>query len=224
MQIAILLYENMTALDVVGPYQVLVNLPGAEVKLVAKQVGPVRSDTGMCIVADSKLADVPNPDIIVIPGGMDSSDAMDDATQNWIKTVHETTDWTTSVCTGALVLGTAGLLKGLPAATHWAALGELADPDRGAIPVSDRWVEVPESKIFTSAGVSAGIDMALKLAERVAGREVAQTIQLCIQYDPRPPFDTGSPATATEQMIADARKIFAERIDSLPKLPPCLPE
>ena len=213
MQIAILLYENMTALDVVGPYQVLVNLPGADVRLVAAEVGSVRSDTGMCIVADSTFADVPNPDIILIPGGLDSSHATDEVTLKWICTAHENTTWTTSVCTGALILGQAGILSGLPAATHWNVFPALAA--QNAVPVSNRWVKVHDGKIITSAGVSAGIDMALYLAELLAGTEVAQTIQLCIQYDPQPPFDTGSPATATAQMIADARAIFSERRHNL---------
>lgn len=221
-QIAILLYEGMTALDVVGPYQVLVNLPGAEVKLVAQQVGPVTSDTGMCIVADSTFADVPKPDIILIPGGF-RSDCINDKqapdTMRWIRTAHETTTWTTSVCTGGLILAGAGILKGLPATTHWVRLQDLAC--HGAIPVSDRVVTVPDDKIITGGGVSAGIDTALHLAALVAGKDVAKAIQLCIQYDPDPPFHAGSPAKATPRIIVDAEKIFAERQESLRDLPRC---
>lgn len=164
-------------------------------------------------MADSTFADVPNPDIILIPGGMYSSKAESPETLNWIRTANENTTWTTSVCTEALVLGKTGILKGLAAATHWAALGELAES--GAIPVSNRWIRVPDSKIVTSAGVSAGIDMALYLAGLLAGDEVAQPIQLCIQYDPQPPFNSGTPAKATPEMIAAAQAIFEERIKSL---------
>ena len=206
MQIAILAYKNMTALDAVGPYQVLTLLPGAEMKWVAAEAGPVLTDTGLNIVADSTFDEVTHPDILVVPGGLDVTHAEDKATLDWICAVNKTSTWTTSVCTGALILGKAGLLEGLPATTHWAALEKLAQ--YGATPVAARVVRA--GKIVTGAGVTAGIDTALQLAEYVAGAEVAQTIQLCMQYDPQPPFDAGEPGIVSPQVLADAH-LFLEK-------------
>jgi transcriptional regulator GlxA family with amidase domain len=201
MQIAILTYDRMTALDAVGPHQVLTLLPGAEAKWVAAQAGPVLTDSGLYLVADATFSDVQHPDIILVPGGLDVSEPMrDPQILDWIRSAHETSKWTTSVCTGALILGAAGVLRGLKATTHWAVLHQLRD--LGAEPVSERVVQ--QGKVVTGAGVSAGIDMALRLAELIAGAEVAQTIQLCIEYDPQPPFDAGSPARATPQVKANA--------------------
>jgi transcriptional regulator GlxA family with amidase domain len=211
-QIAIHFYEDMTALDAVGPYQVLVLLPGAEVKLVAAKVGPVRTDTGLYLVADSTFTHVPSPDIILIPGGLCTKHVIEDKhTLDWIKAADKTSTWTTSVCTGALILGAAGLLKGLAATTHWNALSNLAQYD--ATPVSNRVVH--KGKIITGGGVSAGIDTALYLAALVAGEEVAKTIQLSIQYDPEPPFNSGSPATASTATLVSARESLSKRIDKL---------
>src|SRR5215470_653077 len=191
MQIAILLYDGMTALDAIGPYDVLRQLPGAEVIFVGNTAGVKRTEEQpLGLVADRALADVPRADILVVPGGFGQERAMRDGpTLDWIRAIHGTTTWTTSVCTGAIILAAAGLLKGLKATTHWAFLERLRD--FGAEPVAERVVE--QGKIITAAGVSAGIDMGLRLAARIAGDDMARAIQLGIEYDPDPPFDTGAP-------------------------------
>jgi transcriptional regulator GlxA family with amidase domain len=194
MQVAIPLYDKFTALDGVGPYEVLSRIPGAEVKFLAAEAGPVRTETRMLtIMAEGAYEDMPNPEVLVIPGGFGTRALLeDDRILDWIRGVHETSEWTTSVCTGALLLGAAGILDGLEATTHWL---ELPNLERfGARPTERRVVE--QGKVVTAAGVSAGIDMALTLAARIAGDEVAQAIQLGIEYDPQPPFDAGSPAKA----------------------------
>ena len=185
MQIAILIFDGLTALDAIGPYEVLSRLPGAELRLVAKQAGPKRTDTGaLGVQADLALADIPNPDVVLVQGGRGNRPLMKDPELlEWLRGVHDGSKWTTSVCTGALVLGAAGILDSRRATTHWAFLERLSE--FGAQPVAERVVE--DGKIFTAAGVSAGIDMALTLAARIAGDEVAQAIQLGIEYDPDPP-------------------------------------
>ena len=205
MNIAILLYEGLTVLDAIGPYEVLSLLPGAKVQFVAKEIGPKRSDNGfLALVADYQFADVTKPDIIVVPGSSTSTLApmADKETLDWLRAAHETTQWTTSVCSGALILGAAGLLKGKRATTHWIALKHLSR--FGAQATNERVVH--EGKIITAAGVSAGIDMALYLAGKIAGEETAQAIQLLIEYDPQPPFDAGS----VEKAPAGVRQL-AER-------------
>ena len=199
MEIAILLFDRLTALDAVGPYEVLSRIPGATVKFVAKEPGPKRTDVGsLALVADYTLDQVPSPDIVVVPGGPGQAALMDDEpVLNWIRQAHETSRWTTSVCTGSLVLGAAGLLKGLKATSHWLAYDALRS--LGAEAVSDR--VVIEGKIITAAGVSAGIDMALTLVARECGDDPAQAIQLGIEYDPQPPFDAGSPGKAPAHVV-----------------------
>lgn len=201
MRIAITLFDRFTALDAVGPYEVLSRLPGAELTFVAERPGPVRTDTGrLAITADAALDDVTDPDIVVVPGGPGTRVLLQPGPLHaWIRAVHPTTQWTTSVCTGALVLGAAGVLDGLEATTHWAALDELAPLCSRA--VGDRRI-VEQGKVVTAAGVSAGIDMALWLAGRIAGDDVAKAIQLGIEYDPQPPYDSGSTAKA-DPAIAD---------------------
>jgi len=169
------------------------------VKFVAKEPGPKRTDVGsLALIADYALDQVPSPDIVVVPGGPGQTALMDDEqVLNWIRRAHETSKWTTSVCTGSLVLGAAGLLKGLKATSHWLAYDALRS--LGAEAVSDR--VVIEGKIITAAGVSAGIDMALTLVTRECGDDLAQTIQLGIEYDPHPPFDAGSPVKAPAQVV-----------------------
>lgn len=209
MQIAILLYEGLTALDAVGPYEVLALLPGARVQFVAREAGPKRTDSGfLSLTADHSFAEVPRPDIVVVPGSSSSTrDAMrDGATLDWLRDAHETTRWTTSVCSGALILAAAGLLRGKRAATHWAARPHLAR--FGAEYAAERFVE--EGRIITAAGVSAGIDMALHLAARVAGEEAAQVIQLITEYDPQPPFDAGATGKATPEVVRQAERRMAE--------------
>jgi transcriptional regulator GlxA family with amidase domain len=205
--VAILLYDNFTALDAVGPYEVLSRLPGAQAKFVATALGPVRTDTrALAITADYALGDVPRPDIIVVPGGPGDEGAMANAAiLDWLRSAHETTKWTTSVCTGALVLGAAGLLDGLEATTHWAAYDRLAA--LGAKPTAQRVVR--QGKVITAAGVSAGIDMALDLARLEAGEEFAQALQLGIEYDPQPPLDAGSPDKAPAQVVEMVRSLLS---------------
>jgi putative intracellular protease/amidase len=199
MDIAILLYDRFTALDAVGPYEVLRNLPGATVTFVAKTEGPVRTDSrALAIVADKAIADVQSTDVLVVPGGPGQSDLMeDDEVLGWIRAIDATTQWTTSVCTGSLLLAAAGLLAGKQATSHWLALDTLTA--YGAEPTLERVVE--QGKIITAAGVSSGIDMGLRLAAKIAGDDVAQAIQLGIEYDPQPPFDAGSPAKAPQHIV-----------------------
>src|SRR4051794_34058795 len=194
MQIAIPIYERVTALDAVGPYEVLSRLPGATVTFIAKETGLMRTDTAMLgIEADATLEDLPHPEVIMVPGGYGTRALLDDERiLGWLRTAHETSEWTTSVCTGSLLLAAAGIIEGLPATTHWGAAGLLNE--LGATYTEQRVVE--QGKIITAAGVSAGIDMALTLAARIAGDDVAQAIQLGIEYDPQPPFDAGSPSKA----------------------------
>jgi len=194
MDIAILLFDRFTALDAVGPYEVLRNLPDAKVTFVATTAGPTRADSGvLALVADATLSEVPHPDIVVVPGGPGQVQAEhDDAILDWLRTAHETTTWTTSVCTGALVLGAAGLLQGKRATTYWLALDQLAH--HGAVPTDQR--VVIDGKVVTAAGVSSGIDMGLTLAREIGGDDLSRLIQLGIEYDPQPPFDSGSEAKA----------------------------
>ena len=199
MDIVIPIYERFTALDAVGPYEVLSRIPGAKVTFVAKERGPVRTDTEfLALTADAALSEVDAADILLVPGGPGQSDHMEDhELLDWIRRIDATTTWTTSVCTGSLLLAAAGLLKGKPATTHWMALEELRK--HGAEPTLQR--VVIEGKVVTAAGVSAGIDMALTLVARMLGDEVAQAIQLGIEYDPQPPFDAGSPEKAPEMIV-----------------------
>jgi len=208
MRIAIFLYDGMTALDAIGPYDVLRQLPGAEVVFVGDTAGIKRTEAQpLGLVADRAFADVTRADILVVPGGLGQERVMrEPATLAWIRRIHETTTWTTSVCTGSLILAAAGLLRGLRATTHWAVLDELRE--FGATPVSERVVE--QGKIITAAGVSAGIDMALRLVARVAGDDVARGIQLGIEYDPAPPFDTGSPQKAPAYIVDLVRQTLEQ--------------
>jgi putative intracellular protease/amidase len=207
MEIAILIFDRLTALDAVGPYEVLSRLPGAEVKFVATEPGAKRTETRMLSLgADYSLSEVTHPEIVVVPGGFGTRELLEDEpVLAWLRAAHETSRWTTSVCTGSLVLGAAGLLRGLKATSHWLMLERLAE--FGAEPTSERVVE--QGKVITAAGVSAGIDMALVLAQREAGDEVSQAIQLGIEYDPQPPFDAGSPERAPRQVVELLRAFAA---------------
>lgn len=199
MQIAIPLYDRFTTLDAVGPYEILARLPGAEVTFVAERTGPVRNDVGsLALVADATFADVPAPDLVLVPGGPGQRDQMTDGPlREWLRTADATSTWTTSVCTGSLLLAGAGLLTGRRATTHWLAYDRLTA--LGAIATGERVVF--DGKYVTAAGVSAGIDMALTLAGRVAGDDVAQRIQLLTEYDPQPPYDAGSPDKAPRELV-----------------------
>jgi putative intracellular protease/amidase len=203
MQIVIVLYDRFTALDAVGPYQVFSSLPGAEVVFAAEQAGRVSDDErSLHLSAEAALADVPNPDVLVVPGGPGQHDQMDDGPlHDWLRAADQATTWTTSVCTGSLILAGAGLLNGRRATSHWLALDELGQ--HGAVPVSERVVF--DGKYVTAAGVSAGIDMGLALAGQLAGDEAAQAIQLGIEYDPQPPYDAGSPDRAPAGIVAAMR-------------------
>jgi putative intracellular protease/amidase len=204
-KVSILLFDGITALDAVGPYEVLRSVPGWEVSFVGKRAGEVRTDVGsLGLTADVGLADAPTADVLVIPGGRGSRLLLDDAeVLDWVRQVDRGSRWTTSVCTGSLVLGAAGLLNGKRASGHWLYLEPLRE--YGAEPVGGRWVE--DGKLLTGGGVSAGIDMALHLVDREVGPEVAQAIQLAIEYDPQPPFDAGTPAKAPAPIVDVVRSV-----------------
>ncbi|MGN6274635.1 MAG: DJ-1/PfpI family protein [Solirubrobacterales bacterium] len=199
MKIAILIFDGLTALDAIGPYEVLRSAPGWEVEFVAKEAGEVRTDSGFLgLSADKAIAEVSDPDIVLVPGGKGNRPLLkDEEVLSWLRRVDERTTWTTSVCTGSLVLGAAGLLDGRRATCHWLFLERLRE--YGANPVGGRYVE--DGKVVTAAGVSAGIDMALHLVSREMGSEFAQAIQLGIEYDPQPPFDAGSPDKAPPSIV-----------------------
>jgi transcriptional regulator GlxA family with amidase domain len=201
MKINILLYDKVTALDAVGPYEVLSRLPGAEVLFVADRAGPVRADTGhLSLVADAALGAAPDADLLLVPGGF-APPITPGPLHDWLRAADAASTWTASVCVGSLVLAAAGLLTGRRATTHWLALDRLAS--FGVTPVAER--TVVDGKYATAAGVSAGIDLALDLVGRMAGPVVAQSIQLGIEYDPKPPYAAGSPATAPESIVAALR-------------------
>ena len=207
MQIAYLLYDRFNALDIVGPHEVLNSVPGNESIFVAEQAGPVRNESDtLSLVADASIDEVRTPEIVVVPGGFGTRALLDyEPLLSWLREVHETSTWTTSVCTGSLLLAAAGLLDGAPATTHWLARDLLKE--LGAIPVPERVVE--HGKIVTAAGVSSGIDMALGLVQRINGDEVAQAVQLGIEYDPEPPLDAGSPEKAPQPIVDVVTAAFA---------------
>lgn len=206
MQIAILLYDRFTLLDAVGPYEVLARLPAARVQFVAARSGPVRVDTGLtALLAEAALDEAPHPDVVIVPGGPGTPAAIQEAAHvAWLRAAHPTTRWTTSVCTGAFLLGAAGLLQGAPATTHWASRDYL--PQVGATYVPERVVR--HGRVITAAGVSAGIDMALALAAEIAGPEWAQAAQLALEYDPQPPFDTGALPKADAETVALSKRLL----------------
>jgi transcriptional regulator GlxA family with amidase domain len=203
-KIAILIFDKLTALDAVGPYEVLSRVPNAELRFVAKEAGPKRTDTGALeLTADAPISELADPDIVLVPGGEGNRPLMKDPeVLDWLRTAHEGTTWTTSVCTGSLVLGAAGILEGKRATSHWAYRERLRE--FGAEPVAARYVE--DGKVITAAGVAAGIDMALHLTARDVSDEFAQAVQLGIEYDPEPPFDTGSPKKAPPEIVEAVRR------------------
>lgn len=207
MQIAIALYPELTLLDAIGPYQVLSLIPDAEVVLCAEQAGRISDDNGLVhLDVEHTFADVPRPDVLLVGGGFGTRRLAtpDSAIVEWIRSAHETTTWTTSVCTGSLLLGAAGLLDGLTATTHWNYYDLLAA--FGADPVEDR--VVIRDRIITAAGVSSGIDMALVLVDLLYGSDLAKAIQLGIEYDPQPPFDSGAPSKADPEIIELVRAVM----------------
>jgi transcriptional regulator GlxA family with amidase domain len=191
-QAVIPLFPRFTALDGIGPYEVLQRIPDIDVTFIGHEPGEVRSENGFLgIIRDGTFEDFPRPDVIVFPGGIGTRAlAHDERVLDWVRAAHRTTRYTTSVCTGSIVLGAAGLLDGLTATTHWSCYDELAAT--GASPVSTRVVEHLEQRIITAAGVSSGIDMALRLVELLLDRTAAEASQLMIEYDPQPPFDAGA--------------------------------
>lgn len=209
MLIAIPLFEGITALDAVGPYEVLSRLPGVTVRFVAPEPGLVRTDRGsLGLLADTALEEVPACDVVLVPGGPGQAAAgRDPRLLAWLRQVDATTTFTTSVCTGSLVLAAAGLLAGKRATTHWLSTHLLAE--HGAV-FEDARVVV-DGKHITAAGVSSGIDMALTLAALLAGEQVAQAIQLSIEYDPQPPFTAGSVHTAPADVVELVRAVAAGR-------------
>jgi transcriptional regulator GlxA family with amidase domain len=208
-KVAILIFDGLTALDAVGPYDVLRQVPGWEVTFVGKELGEVRTEAGgLGLVADEAIADRPDADILLVPGGSGQRALhSDQEVLEWLRGVDRGSRRTTSVCTGALLLGAAGLLEGRRATTYWQCLDELRD--FGAEPVAERWVE--DGKYLTAAGVSAGIDMALHLVAEEVGPEMSQAVQLGIEYDPAPPFDTGSPAKAPAALVEAVREVSRRR-------------
>lgn len=208
LQIGMLLFPRLTQLDLTGPHEVLARIPEAQVQVVAKHLDPVVSESGLAISPTTTLAKVPHVDLLFVPGGIGQIDAADDAeTLDWVHRMGTTARWVTSACTGSLLLGCAGLLRGYRAATHWAFMDLL--PLVGAIPTDQR-VVIDRNRI-TSGGVTAGIDIALTIAAEVAGREHAEAIQLQLEYNPEPPFRAGHPSVASTELVARVRTAVAKR-------------
>jgi transcriptional regulator GlxA family with amidase domain len=204
MKIAILVFDNLTVLDAVGPYEVLSKIPHAKVYFTAVKPGIYRDTKGLRISVDYSLADIKDPDILLIPGGFGVDAILNNREiLNWVIQAHKTSKWTVSVCSGALLLAAAGLLKNCKAATHWNRVEQLRS--YGVEVIMERYVR--EGKIITSAGVSAGIDMALYLASLIVNENFAKTVQLAIEYDPQPPFDSGSPEKAPKEIVERFRKL-----------------
>jgi transcriptional regulator GlxA family with amidase domain len=201
MLIAIPLFPQVTVLDGIGPYEVLQRIPGLDIVFIGHERGEVRSENGFLgLTRDATFEEVAAPDIIVFPGGVGTRPLMtDERVLEWVRHAHQTTTYTTSVCTGSLVLGAAGLLKGLTATTHWSTYPALEAT--GATPVAERVVEHLDQRIITAAGVSSGIDMALRLVELLRDATAAMASQLMIEYDPQPPFDSGSLAKASDDVV-----------------------
>ncbi|MCE5168241.1 DJ-1/PfpI family protein [Paenibacillus profundus] len=217
MDIAVMLYDGITALDTIGPYEVFAATMKSNVKFVAKKKGLIKLDSKMgCLHADYSFSEVTSADILVVPGCSPpnyKTPMNDEETLNWIRQLHETTKWTTSVCTGSLILSAAGLLNGAKATTHWSSFDLLHS--LGAIPTDDRVVR--HGKIITAAGVSSGIDMALQLVAWELGEDKSKGVQLILEYDPKPPFDTGStkkaPAPLVEQISGMLQELSKQEPD-----------
>jgi transcriptional regulator GlxA family with amidase domain len=208
LKVVIFVFENITALDAVGPYEVLSKLPNATVKFVSTEQGQISCMGGLRLVADYSIEEVSEADILLIPGGPGINKLLENKRiTDWIRTLHENTNYTASVCTGSLLLGAAGILTNLKATTHWNQIERLRD--YGAEPVKSRYVIA--GKIITSAGVSAGIDMSLKLAELVGSESAARLIQLAIEYDPSPPFNSGHPEKASKELLELFLRINRDR-------------
>ena len=217
MQIAIVLYPGFTALDFIGPYESLRWLPDAEVRFVWHEPGPITADSGVLVVgATHSFAETPSPDVILVPGGFTTMEhARDEKVLDWLRKAHETATWTTSVCSGSVVLAAAGLLEGKRATSHWAALSALKA--LGVKPVGDERIvaadDAAQNKVVTCAGVSAGIDLGLWLAGQIGGEGRAKAIQLSMEYDPQPPFDSGHMSKASRVHQGDGHRADVEGPD-----------
>jgi len=209
MEIAVAIFEQVTALDAVGPYEVLQRLPGAEVRFVGHRKGEIRTDNGFLgLTVDCTFDEVSNPDVFLIPGGIGTRALVHDGViLDWIRNAHETSQFTTSVCTGSLLLAAAGLLKGRKATTHFSARPLLQK--YGATPTEERVVQ--EGKIITAAGVSSGIDMALQLAEQLTDATTAKALQLMIEYDPQPPHDAGALHKVDASVLARMQELARDK-------------
>ncbi|MDT5402001.1 MAG: hypothetical protein QOK33_5232 [Mycobacterium sp.] len=209
MQIAIVLYPGFTALDFIGPYEVLRNLPDADIRFVWHESGPIAADSGVLVVgATHSFDETPSPDVLLVPGGMTTMEhARDEKLLDWVRRVDQTSTWTASVCSGSVILAAAGLLKGKRATSHWMAVPMLKA--FGANPVGDERI-VHEGKTVTCAGVSAGLDMAMWLAGQIGGEAKAKAIQLAIEYDPQPPFDSGHMSKASAATKASATAMLSK--------------
>lgn len=212
MQIAIMLYPGFTALDFIGPYESLRYLPDAEVRFVWHETGPIAADSRVLLVGATHTFDeTPSPDLVLIPGGFSTIEhARDEAVLDWVRSAHQTSTWTTSVCSGSVILAAAGLLEGKRATSHWAALQVLRT--FGAKPVGDERIVPADDKIVTCAGVSAGIDLGLWLAGRIGGEAKAKAIQLSMEYDPQPPFDSGHMSKASASTKATATAMMGKEL------------
>lgn len=220
LQIGMLLFPQLTQLDFTGPYEVLWRLPDVQVHLVAKDLEPVAAEGGLHLLPSQTFASVPPIDLLFVPGGWGQFIATDDAeTLDWVRRTGERARWIASACTGSLLLGAAGLLQGYRATTHWGFMDLL--PLVGAIPIEER--VVVDRNRFTGGGVTAGIDIALKIASEIAGQQTAEMIQLQIEYNPDPPFRAGHPRVASPDLVAKARERIAKRYEArktqLNKLP-----
>ncbi|MFE2938718.1 DJ-1/PfpI family protein [Streptomyces sp. NPDC059255] len=211
MNIAVVLFPRLTALDAIGPYETLQRLPDTTVTFVGHRRGEVRTENGyLGLTIDKTFDEVVAPDVVIVPGGIGVLDLLEDKVLlDWLRSVHATSRFTTSVCTGSLLLAAAGLLPGLEATTHWAFMAKLTE--LGAVPTSTRVVEHPEHRTIMAAGVSSGIDMALRLAELLTDQVTAQAMQLMVEYDPQPPFDAGSVEKAGPLVTARAKELFLEK-------------
>lgn len=214
MQIAILAYPGMTALDAIGPYEMLRGLPDAELRFVWHEPGPIVTDSGVLVLgATHSFEETAAPDVVLVGGSIPAtmSTAADEGVLNWLRRAHQTTTWTTSVCSGSLILGAAGILRGKDATCHWA--GQRVLSTFGANPQRDKRI-VRDGKVITAAGVSAGLDLGLWLVGEIAGRPRAEATQLCIEYDPQPPFDTGHMSKASARNKADAARMMKGMISA----------
>lgn len=208
LEIAILLYDGITALDAIGPYEVFAATQQCQVKFVAKDKGLIKLDSKMGFLhADYSFSDITSADILIVPGCSPpnfKNPMNDETTLNWIRNIHQTTKWTTSVCNGSLILSAAGLLKGMKASSHWGSFDILQS--LGTIPTDERVVR--QNKMVTAAGVSSGIDMALQLVAWEFGDDLSMGVQLILEYDPQPPFDTGSVQKAPKPLVEDIKKML----------------